>query len=38
MRVIADYRENFGDAGVRHVGRRFEPLIVQGARISTEPT
>jgi hypothetical protein len=38
MRVIADYRENFGDTGVEHVGRRFKPLIVQGVRISTEPT
>jgi hypothetical protein len=38
LRVLTDYHEYFGDAHVEHRSRRFEPLIVEGVRISTEPT
>lgn len=38
LRVITDFRENFGDEEIHHIGRRFAPLSVNGVRISTEPT
>lgn len=38
LRVITDYRGNFGDSDILHEGRQFAPLVVEGVRVSTEPT
>jgi len=38
LRVLTDYLENFGSKALTYTGRQFEPLIVNGIRISTEPT
>jgi hypothetical protein len=38
IRVISDYRDNFGATELVHQRRRFEPLLLNGVRISTEPT
>jgi hypothetical protein len=38
LRVVTDYDEHFGEEDVEHRNRRFAPLIVEGVRISTEPT
>jgi hypothetical protein len=38
LRVITDYRDNFGDETVVHVSQRFQPLHIRGVRVSTEPT
>lgn len=38
LRVVTDYREHYADEPVTHKGRRFTPLLLEGVRISTEPT
>ncbi|HEY1681780.1 MAG TPA: hypothetical protein VGF98_09110 [Candidatus Tumulicola sp.] len=38
LRVIADYRDAFSDEALQYIPRRFQPLIIHGVRISTEPT
>ncbi|HYZ17134.1 MAG TPA: hypothetical protein VE591_12055 [Candidatus Acidoferrum sp.] len=38
LRVLTDYDEHFSEEDVEHRNRRFAPLIVEGVRISTEPT
>lgn len=38
LRVLTDYHEHFADEDVVHKNRRFAPLVVEGVRISTEPT
>ena len=38
LRVLNDYRENFGDVELSHEGGQFAPLFVNSVRISVEPT
>lgn len=38
LRVLTDYLEHFAHEPMTHQGRQFEPLLVHGVRISTEPT
>jgi hypothetical protein len=38
LRVIADYRDVFSGEHLQYIQRRFQPLIINGVRISTEPT
>jgi hypothetical protein len=38
LRVITDYRDAFSDEDLKYIPRKFQPLIVNGVRVSTEPT
>jgi hypothetical protein len=38
LRVITDYRDNFGSEEVVHESQQFAPLQIRGVRVSTEPT
>ncbi len=38
LRVLTDYDEHFADEPLVHEGGQFEPLVIHGVRISTEPT
>jgi hypothetical protein len=38
LRVLTDYIGSFADEDVAHVNGRFDPLMVNGVRITVEPT
>jgi hypothetical protein len=38
LRVIADYRDSFGDVEFEYARQQFEAIMVNAVRVSTEPT